>query len=178
MTNDHVTEENHEIAGGSFTEEDYAELLDYYRQGCPDVPIELLAKFASIPWSSLIGTDPVDVVRALSYPGKKLIFTENITDHGQWLATTNNICHQALEKGIDPASTGCIVGLMVIKEAHIGSFTIRDNYYPVRNNLLKLRKSAHDRDGVFLTVLFDGLVEESSLTLIFSGVGVRDPLGR
>jgi hypothetical protein len=65
---------------------------------------------------------------------------------------------------------------MVIKDAHISSFSICDNYYPVRNILLKLRKSAHDRDGVFLTVLFDELVEESSLTLVFSGVVVRDPL--
>ncbi|MEQ1668072.1 MAG: hypothetical protein ABL868_06415 [Sulfuriferula sp.] len=176
MTDNYVTEENHEIAGGSFTEEDYAELLDYYRQGCPDVPIELLAKFASIPWGSVIGTDPVDVVRVLSYPGEKLIFTENITDHGQWLAAANNICHQALEKGIDPTSTGCIVGLMIVKEAHISSFTIRDNYYPVRNNLLKLRKSTHEEGAVFLTVLLDELIEESSLTLVFSGVGVRDPL--
>lgn len=176
MTDDHEIEENHEIAGGSFTEEDYAELLDYYRQRCPGVPIELLAKFASIPWGSLIGTDPVDVVKVLSYSGEKLILTENITDHGQWLTAANNICHQALEKGIDPASTGCIVGLMVVKKAQISSFSIRDNYYPVRNNLLKLRKSTYEERGVFLTVLLDGLAEESSLTLVFSGVGVRDSL--
>jgi hypothetical protein len=65
---------------------------------------------------------------------------------------------------------------MVIKEAHIGSFTIRDNYYPVRSNLLKFRKSTQEEGGVFLTVLLDGLAEESSLTLVFSGVGVGDPL--
>jgi hypothetical protein len=135
-----------------------------------------LAKFASIPWGSLIGTDPVDVVRALSYPGEILILNKNVADNEQWSAAATNICHQVLEKGVDPASTGCIVGLMVIQAAHINSFSICDNYYPVRNNLLKLCKSAHDRDGVFLTVLFDGLVEESSLTLIFSGVGMRDGL--
>lgn len=175
MTDVHVTEENIEIVGGRFTEEDYAELLDYYRQGCPGVPIELLAKFASIPWGSLIGTDPVDVVRALSYPGEKLVLAANVTDNEQWLAAVNNICNKALDKKIDPASTGCIVGLMIIKKEHKSSFSICDHYYPVRNNLLKLRKSVHE-EGVFLTVLLDGLAAESSLALIFSGIGARDPL--
>ena len=149
-----------------FNEEDYAELVDYYRQGCPDVPNEIIEKVASTYGPSIVCIDTADLIEALSYPGEKIMFAEDITAPGQWLTAANKICQQIVDKGIDLASPGYVVGLMIYNV--LIEHPKMDDYYSIFR-YLKSRMSTLENGRMILSLSFDKADEAASLTLILSG---------
>lgn len=168
MTDNCESEKNQELSK-SFNDADYAELLDYYRQGCPNTPAEILEKVASIYWGSLVCMDTADIVQALSHPGKKAMITEDVADRSQWIPVANKLCHQILDQWIDPAYTGYIVGIMLVNTELMKSSCLKE-YVSVVNSLRSHKLTDDDRKIIFSLSIGESL-EPSGLTLIFSGVG-------